>query len=154
MKKYAAEHILYTLIQWTWGIVQNSLGLLIWILLSIVNPKRRRGYYHGAILTHWAFPFSMGLGMFIFYGHGDKEESYAKSVLVHEYGHTLQSCLLGPLFMPVIAIPSCVWAFTPAFVRGRKAGRWTYFDLYAESWANKWGEKVLHMPAPSRTSEG
>lgn len=142
------NYILYTFIQLTWGICQNALGILLWIILTIVNPKRRRGYYHGAILTYWKFSFSMGLGMFIFYGHHDKEESYAKAVLVHEYGHTIQSCMLGPLFMFVIAIPSTVWAFTPKFANWRKEGKYTYFDFYPESWANYEGERVLKMPAP------
>lgn len=142
------NHIIYTLLQLSWGLAQNSLGILLWLILTAVNPGRKRGYYHGAVLTHWKFKFSMGLGMFIFYGHEDNEE--AKQVLVHEYGHTIQSIILGPFFMLIIAIPSVVWAFTPAFVRMRKEGKYTYTGFYPEYWANKLGEKILKQPSTWR----
>lgn len=142
------NYALYTLLQFTWGICQNIVGLLVWLILGILNPRRKRAYYHGAILTHWKFPFSMGLGMFIFYGHEGTEEE--KEVKVHEYGHTIQSIILGPLFLFVIGIPSCVWAFTPVFNRWRKAGRYKYTDFYPEKWANKLGEKILKEPSTWR----
>jgi len=147
------NYILYTIIQLTWGICQNIVGLLAFLVLTIIKPNRKRFYYHGAIASHWKFSFSMGLGMFIFFGHSDKDENYQSEVLVHEYGHTIQSIILGPLFLFVIGIPSCVWAFTPKFVKWREQGRYTYFDFYPEGWANKAGEAVLHKKAPSVTRE-
>lgn len=145
---YTGTHIFYTVIQLTWGICQNALGILLWLILSLIHPTRKRGYYHGAILTHWKLGFSMGLGMFIFYGHEGKEEE--KEVLVHEWGHTVQSVILGPLFLFVIAIPSLVWAFTPVFAARRRAGKYKYTDFYCEHWANVLGEKLLRQPATWR----
>lgn len=142
------NYILYTFLQLTWGICHNLLGMLLWLILTVVNPKRKREYYHGAILTHWKFSFSMGLGMFIFYGHEGTEEE--KEVKVHEYGHTIQSIILGPFFLFVIGIPSVVWAFTPAFVRMRKKGKIKYTDFYPEHWANTLGEKILKEPSTWR----
>jgi len=101
-------------------------------------------------MSYWKFPFSMGLGMFIFFGHSNKDEEYQAQVLVHEYGHTIQSCMLGPLFMFVIAIPSVVWAFTPVFEKMRKEGKYDYLEFYPEAWANYEGERILKMPAPSK----
>lgn len=144
------NRIIYTILQWTWGIIQTSVGLLMFLILTVIKPNRTRKYYHGAIVSYWKFPFSMGCGMFIFFGHHKQEEQYQKEVLVHEYGHTIQSIILGPLFMFVIAIPSCVWAFTPAFAKMRKEGKYSYFDLYCEGWANHLGELVLHEPAPGK----
>jgi len=146
------NHIFYTIIQLTWGICQNIVGVLAFLVLTILKPNRKRFYYHGAIVSEWKFPFSMGLGMFIFFGHGSKDEQTQKGVLVHEYGHTIQSCMLGPLFLFVIGIPSCVWAFTPCFVKMRKEGKHTYFDFYPESWANHEGERVLHEQAVNHTN--
>ncbi len=148
MKKYTLNHILYTIIQLTWGIIQNALGILILIILTIINPRRKHSYYHGALVTHWKFSFSCGCGMFIFYGHENADD--ASEVLVHEYGHTLQSVVLGPLFMFVIAIPSMVWAFTPCFGRMRKEKNIPYVSFYPESWANAWGEKITGLKAPER----
>lgn len=148
MGKHPVTRVLYWIIQLTWGILQNALGFLLWLLLTIIDPKRKRGMYNGAIVSYWKKPFSMGLGMFIFYGHENAPD--AKEVFVHEYGHTVQSVLLGPLFVFVIGIPSLVWAFTPRFQKWRDEGRYTYMDFYPESWANKWGEAITGLPAPRR----
>lgn len=145
------NYILYTILQLTWGIIQNILGILLFIILSIIDIKRKRFYYHGAICSCWKFSFSMGLGMFIFFGHTNKDEEFQQGVLVHEYGHTIQSIILGPLFFFVVAIPSTVWAFTPCFVKLRKENKASYFDLFCESWANKCGEDVLHLKAVTET---
>ncbi len=147
-RKYTVNYILYALVQFTWGIVQNVAGALMVALIKLRDPKRKVFYYHGAVVCHWKMTGSMGLGMFIFYGHYDEEKSYADAVLVHEYGHTIQSCILGPLYMFVIGIPSMVWNATPVFQRWRKEGRYTYYDFYPEGWANYEGERVLKMPAP------
>ena len=142
--------IFYPLLQWTWGIVQNVLGAMICLFLLLRDPHRRRRRYHGAIVTEWGLRSSMGLGMFIFFGHWREPKAYRDAVLVHEYGHTVQSCLLGPLFLPVIGLPSVVWAFTPVFARWRRQGRYSYYDFYPEKWANHEGERVLGLPAPKR----
>lgn len=145
---YRLNHIIYALLQLSWGCVQNALGIAAWLLAMVLNPKREVSFYHGAVLTRWRFSFSMGLGMFIFYGHAGTEE--AAQVLVHEWGHTIQSIILGPLFMLVIALPSTIWAFVPIFGKWRKEGRYKYTDFFCEKWANKLGEKLLKEPATWR----
>ena len=147
---FTLNHIIYYLLQLTWGIVQNALGILLFLILTVINPTRKRFIYHGAIVSQWKYPFSMGLGMFIFYGH--EKSKIAKEVLVHEYGHTLQSMVLGPLFLFVIAIPSVTWAFVPYFNEYRKKNKVSYVDLYCEKWANDWGEEITKLKAPSRES--
>lgn len=141
------NHIIYTVLQLTWGINQNILGILLFLILTVINPTRKRMYYHGAIVSYWKFPFSMGLGMFIFFGHWQQNEEYAKQVLVHEYGHTIQSIIVGPFFMHVVGLPSSIWASLPIFEKWRKEGRYTYFDLFCERWANYEGERILCEPA-------
>jgi len=148
MKKYLFNDIVYTLLQFTWGLIQNILGLLILVFLTIIDTKRNHFYYHGAIVTEWKFSFSCGCGMFIFYGHKNAKD--ADEVLVHEYGHTLQSIVLGPLFIFVIAIPSLLWAFIPYFNKLRKEKNIKYVDFYCEKWANNWGEMITGLKAPSR----
>ena len=145
------NHILYTVIQWSWGIVQNCMACLLLLFLFVTGKIKRTGYYHGAVMVDWDKSSSMGLGMFIFFGHHMQESTYAKKVKVHEYGHTIQSCILGPLFLPVIGIPSFVWAFFPAFRKMRKEKGYSYFDFYPEAWANYEGERVLHRKSPGNS---
>ena len=145
--KYLVNHILYTFIQLTYGMVQNLMGILLWLFLHFFY-KSKSYYYHGAIVTSWPFLSSMGLGMFIFFGHSREELDYQQKILVHEYGHTIQSCILGPLFLLVVGIPSTLWCLMPKYKKLRKEGKYSYFDLYCEKWANYEGERILHMPSP------
>ena len=140
-----AVRILYVACQWTWGILQNVIGFLVFVVML----KNRHSMFRGAIVTHWNHPYSMGCGMFVFIGnHGrsywskEKNDKRNYDVLVHEYGHIVQSIILGPLFVPVIAIPSLIWASLPYFSRLRMRKGLSYYWLYCEKWANTLGDKV------------
>lgn len=133
----------YILLQWSWGIVQNILGGLLFLL----NLRHKHFFYRGAVVTEWQSDYSLGCGMFIFisderYPHlpaavGRKLQT---DTLVHEYGHTLQSVILGPFFMFVIAVPSVVWA--AFFQKWRQRNKVSYYWLYCEKWANVLGDKA------------
>ena len=140
----------YLVLQWTWGIVQNLVGLAVMACVRAGHPERRPFRFHGAVVVPWGRGgASMGMGMFIFFGH--RSEADAARLLVHEYGHTIQSILLGPLYLPVIGLPSVLWAGLPRFVAARREGRVSYFDFYPERWANFAGARVTHRPAPDRS---
>lgn len=140
---------LYSFWQCTWGILQTFLGFIFFL----INIKCRHYIYNGAVVTDWnTNGTSMSLGLFVFMSdethfHKKDEEAYKKT-LVHEYGHTIQSLLLGPLYLIVIGIPSSVWAMAPYFVRMRIEKKISYFSLYTERWANRWGEKCTHEHSP------
>jgi hypothetical protein len=67
----------------------------------------------------------------------------SSTVIFHEYGHYRQSKLLGPLYLLLVGIPSClfnnVWdrlAHKKWSTERRVA--W-YYSRYPESWADKLG---------------
>ena len=131
--------IIYYVLQWTWGIIQNIIGLA----LFAANAFKKHYRYKGAVITEWNFRRgSVGLGMFIFVsvprgGIKDPAEAAAlEKTICHEYGHTLQSIILGPLFLPVIGIPSLMWCGFPCFVNYRKRKDVSYYWFYTERWAN------------------
>lgn len=139
---------LYLLWQCTWGFLQSLLGFLHF-LLFIKSPHT---LYHGAVVTTWKLKSSVSLGLFVFVteepyfceklkGQYTKEALSAR-LLVHEYGHTIQSLLLGPLYLIIIGIPSTLWGFLPSCTRKRKEKQLSYFSFFTEKWANSWGEKV------------
>ena len=137
--------LLCAMVQWTWGIVQNAIGLL----LFLVFLPNRHFVFRSSVVTCWKIPYSAGCGMFIFLNDTDLSESGKGAIskmdydlLVHEYGHCLQSILLGPLFLPVIAIPSIIWAALPCFERFRKRKGMSYYELYCEKWANRFGDRM------------
>ena len=115
------KNVIYILIQCTWGLPQTLLGFIV----LLINIKNKHYFYHGAIITERNVPSSVSLGMFVFTTTNpmkDKrtknkipDEELSKRLLVHEYGHTIQSLIFGPLYLIVMGIPSTLWGFLPYF---------------------------------------
>lgn len=125
------------LVHWTWGVVQNAAGLAVFL----VNMRKRHYIYRNTVVTEWDSPnSSMGLGMFIFLGRNDTKNT---RILAHEYGHTIQSMILGPFFLPAVALPSLVWANSRILVRYRKKRGLGYYRFYTERWADHIAERKL-----------
>lgn len=118
-------------------------------ILFLANIRRRHFFYHGAIVTVWGSLSSVSLGMFLFVAGAGKrgergaegEREPSRALVVHEYGHTIQSLLLGPLYLPVIGLPSLIWANLPVFVQKRRNGV-PYSAFWTESGANRLGERA------------
>lgn len=139
---------LYWLIQCLWGLPQTLLGLVIFLL----HLRDEHILFHGAAVTFWRGRSSVSIGPFVFVTQDpffypkvadrmDKAEA-SRRLLVHEYGHTIQSLLLGPLYLIVNGIPSTLWGFLPACARYRQSRPASYFSFFTEKWANAWGESV------------
>ena len=67
---------------------------------------------------------------------------------VHEYGHTIQSLILGPLYLFVVGITSIAWAMLPHFAKKRAENGISYFAVFPENQANALGEKVSGKKSP------
>lgn len=129
----------YYLLQWTWGLPQNLLGLTLWLFCKGEAQPR----FHGAAVKRWRRSSgSAGIGMFLFL-----QEGYDRELLLHEYGHSLQSIILGPLFLPVVGLPSLLWAELPVARRFRQRHKKSYYWLYCESWANRLGSLAAKKEA-------
>ena len=98
-------------------LIQYIWGLpqtLLGFIVLLINIKNKHYFYHGAIITERK---------------------------VHEYGHTIQSLIFGPLYLIVMGIPSALWGFLPYFQNKRNNGV-SYFSFFKEKFANYLGEKV------------
>ena len=130
--------VLYRLWQWTWGLPQSLLGLILAVKYRRC-PHKEVG---GALATlhdgNWG---GVSLGMFIFVPGGLRPEREAR-LLSHEYGHTFQSALLGPLYLLAVGIPSFLWCNLPPCRKLRKEKGVSYYKLYTESTANRLGSLV------------
>ena len=124
--------LIFRLWQWTWGFPQTFIGLIVY-LCNLGSPHET---YRGCIVTRWNNRGSMGMGMFLFLGCEDPQ------VRVHEFGHSVQSLILGPLFLPIMGIPSFLWCNIPYFRRLRKEKGVSYYRFYPESTANALGAWV------------
>ena len=139
---------LYVFLQCTWGILQTLVGFAVFL----VNIRSPHYFYHGAVITEWRMASSVSLGLFVFVTREmyfyDKvkhacptREDALSRLRVHEYGHTIQSLILGPLYLIAMGIPSTLWGFLPGCARKRQQGI-SYFSFFTDRWANALGEKV------------
>ena len=112
----------------------------------MLSLKNEHSFFHGSIKTKRYDIGGVSLGLFIFVSGNENEQNSAKTA-VHEYGHTIQSLILGPLYLPVIGVVSATWCALPYFKKLRRERNISYSACFTESWANRLGEKILKMPS-------
>ncbi|MBE6954751.1 MAG: hypothetical protein E7449_02430 [Ruminococcaceae bacterium] len=149
----------FTLLQILWGLPQSIVGFLLF--LHYRRRARKHEVFRGAIVTRWSIRGSMSLGLFIFLSEASGSyvrdgtivsgEDASRGVLVHEFGHSVQSLILGPLFLPLVGLPSFLWANVPRLRNLRRERRISYFSIYPENWANRLGEWATGLPSPGKS---
>lgn len=112
------------LLLYLWQLPQNLLGLLF--LLFIKGEER---HTLNGIDFYFAKDFYGGISLGKYIILGDKDEWSVR----HEYGHCIQSKMLGPLYLIVVGLPSIIHA---GFC---KCVNHDYFDFFTEKWADKLG---------------
>lgn len=137
------------ILQWTWGIIQNIVGMLIFIFLQ----KNSFKFFFGAIVINYKGSEKLkkigcfAIGMFIFINEIKNEEKYQK-ILTHEYGHTIQSVIYGPLYFPLVGFFSIKWANKYWLNRTQFNKNGIYYtSKFPEKQANFFGEKILGTDA-------
>ena len=134
----------YTILQWTWGLPQTLIGSAVYL----AHRKDSHYSHKGASVTEWDRPKGLSLGKFIFVPKGtvkraaahDHGRGRSHSLLDHEYGHTLQSLILGPFYLLLIGAPSFAWMNLPHFRRKRKKTGKSYYSPVFEKTANRLGK--------------
>ena len=112
-----------------WQAPQMLLGAII---KAVCRAEYIAEYRGGTKLYKWAYKSGLSLGKYIFLPRGC-DLDYLK----HEYGHSRQSKILGWLYLPVIGLPSLIWA--GCFEGWRKRKGVSYYAFYTERWADKLG---------------
>ena len=117
------EAILYA-----WQLPQHLVALLF---LLVLRPEKREAqgvaFYYSPKMRG-----GISLGRYIIVG-----DNYTEKDLAHEDGHSLQSLILGWLYLPVVGLPSLTWA--ALYGRVIKATPGGYFRFYTEKWADQLG---------------
>lgn len=119
--------IVLTILLLLWQLPQLIIGGLVHVyLLPFLTSTTA---YSGSLFT--TVPGLRGgfaLGPFVFLPY------FKDDLFKHEYGHCVQSRLLGPLYLLVIAIPSLVWWLWWNEKRGV-----SYYSFYTEKTADQLG---------------
>ena len=134
------KRILFVLWQCTWGLPQTVLGAIFWWNIRHYPTH----LYRGCIETQWSGGGGMSLGLFIF--TPNEGSPHYEKIRVHEYGHCIQSLVLGPAYL-ILGLISVCWANIPYFRRLRKEKHIPYTSCFVESWASHWGQLVTKEDA-------
>ena len=120
---------------WTWEILQNAVAKVVMLMFK----AKPIATYEEATVYHWNQQGGMSLGKHIFVDLLEVDNTKKSHVdyVKHEYGHTVQSKYLGPLYLFVIGLPSLIWA--GCFQEYRKKNNISYYSFYTEKWADKLG---------------
>ena len=115
--------------------------MLFLLFLCLGNkPERQRNGVCIETKYNWGGAFSMG--MFMFLGKG------ARSCIPHEYGHSIQVMMWGPLWLFVVAIPSAIrfwyreWYYKHKYPQTRKALP-PYDSIWFEGQATRLGHRAF-----------
>ena len=124
---------LKTIFLFLWLLPQNIIGLIVLLFAKLRGAKSEK--YNGTIVTRWkrSSGICVSLGQFIFVSKYAGERT-----IKHEYGHYIDGTCLGWLYLPVIGIPSAVWA--GCFEKYRQKHNISYYDFYTEKRADLLGE--------------
>ena len=93
---------------------------------------------------------AVSLGLFVF--HTSRDNPYVpvgRENRDHEYGHSLQSRMLGPLYLAIVGVSSearVAYAFAHRRFTGRRWER--YYDGFPERWADLLGGVDRSMRPP------
>lgn len=119
-----------------WQLPQNLLGLLL-----LAFYKKEKVYHRLNGRTFYftdEMPSGISLGNYIIMNREDKEDG-----MRHEYGHTIQSRILGPLYLILIGMPSLLWNIIDRIIVEPLVG-WEkscilYYKMPWEHWADVLG---------------
>ena len=114
---------------WLWQLPQNLLGLL---MIAILRPEDKYDFEGVTLCYATRMSGGVSLGRYIIIHSTMKD--YAGRTEKHELGHCRQSRMLGWFYLPVIGIPSLLWAAWWNDKRNR-----SYYSFYTERWADHLG---------------
>ena len=126
------------LILFIWQLPQHIVALIYFgYLVMMCKDLGVDSRYKQATVIPCVMRGAVTLGNYVFVG---LNSDYRETVK-HELGHTIQSKILGPLYLIVIGIPSITYCgLRRTFPSLRKKN---YYDFYTEKWANNLSEKYI-----------
>lgn len=137
MMKLIMKYIM-NLVLFIWQLPQHIVAIIYFgYLVMMCKDLGVDSRYKQAIVIPCVMRGAVTLGNYVFVGLN----SEYKKIVKHELGHTIQSKILGPLYLIVIGIPSITYCgLRRLFPSLRKKN---YYDFYTEKWANNLSEKYI-----------
>lgn len=130
--------IFLQLFVWIWQLPQ----IVICCLWCIIARPRYLYSHHNVLLFTCNFAGGVSFGPMAFYSERHRNLLLSKDrrvmpYLNHEYGHSMDSRLFGPLYLLVIGIPSGVHLWVREWLKSRFQRLENYYAFYPERRANR-----------------
>ncbi len=126
---------------YAWQLPQNLLGLAVRGYYIRVSGTHSKLTCNGAdVLMAREMRGSVSLGRYIIVS-----DHASGKTLAHELGHCRQSLALGWLYLPVIGLPSLLWAWAHSSLRCLETV--SYHRFFTERWADRLGKTVFGSEA-------
>jgi hypothetical protein len=128
-------NILKEILLYIWQLPQNLLGL---IMLLFMKPYISKEKYKGiTVVVSKKMSGGISLGNYIILSESNKDKVKSQKTWDHEWGHTRDSRMFGPLYLIAIGLPSLIWCwvygrFIPYTYNG-------YYKFYTEKRADRLG---------------
>ena len=137
MMKLIMKYIM-NLILFIWQLPQHIVAFIYFgYLVMMCKDLGVDSRYKQAIVISCIMRGAITLGDYVFVGLN----SEYKETVKHELGHTIQSKILGPLYLIIIGIPSITYCgLRRLFPSLRKKN---YYNFYTEKTANYLSEKYI-----------
>ena len=130
MLKTLKEILLYI-----WQLPQNLLGL---IMLLFMKPYISKEKYKGiTYVVSSKMSGGISLGNYVILSKTYKDKKRHVKVWDHEWGHTRDSRLFGPLYLIIIGLPSIIWAWMYGTIITPTTNG--YYKFYTEKRADRLG---------------
>lgn len=120
---------LFILLDACWEAPQLLVGAVVKLVFLKYGSRGVETIKQGTCtIQNWPMTSGVSLGWFQF-----THENASRTIASHEVGHSLQSLILGPLYLIVIGLPSLVHGM----IWSACGGKWSYYWFYTESGADK-----------------
>jgi hypothetical protein len=136
-----------------WEVPQNILGALL--LLFVYAFHRPKIEVHNLRLLIQC-NLGISLGSFVFWvKYPDNIVSKLSDAnKFHEYGHSIQSKIFGPIYLIIIGVPSVIRAIYACLFYCLKRESWNNYYLgFPENWADRLGGVDSNAPATANRIE-
>lgn len=109
--------LILNILLFIWQLPQIIIGFFV----RLFTGATKNGDYY-----NWKSNTGLSLSSYFMFVYANASET----VKLHEYGHSIQSKILGWFYLIIIGLPSLIWACI-----WKKTGK-SYYWFYTESWAN------------------
>lgn len=139
------KKILYWFLQLTWGLLATFLGFFVFLYAIIFRKHKIHKNGFSFIVEFRGNWGGLSLGPFAFCGNYSSSDVYwYEHTRAHEYGHSIQNIILGPLWLFIIGIPSFIrYGYRKWLYNVKKEPLTDYDDIWFEGSATKIGEKYI-----------